>query len=440
MPISSYCLQYSNVNVSEVIASGVELLITEAGASLGFSASAITAEELARLQQADVQVLGYVNLSVTDDVRGYWQSNWTSDGSDTGQPTAEAPAWLLNQPSNAWGFVANFTDSAWKLLVIAQAVDVVQRGFDGVFLDDMAQYFVSGATAFSIREQASAMLELVVAVTEAIQQINPAAKVIVNGTPYVISDAVGGIASASSQAFLSHVDAVLLENYWGITNTEAAAIDYAAQHISPYTQVLALDYGGTAFQNTLVRDYAAAHNMLAYLSAGAEYAGSALYATASARADVLQGTGLNDRIAGLAGNDVLRSAAGADTLLGGAGNDTLLGGVGRDLLSGGLGKDVFIFQPRDCAASLTAGDVIRDFTSELDRIDLSALDANAGVAGNQRFSGVLLREGMSFSQAGQLRWDAVKQVLSGNTDTDKSAEFVLHLTGVNTFLISDVLL
>lgn len=80
--------------------------------------------------------------------------------------------------------------------------------------------------------------------------------------------------------------------------------------------------------------------------------------------------------------------AGRDTLNGGYGNDTLIGGALADTLTGGAGDDTFQYLS---ATDLGQGhtDVITDFRhwdgAHGDRIDLSAMDPNASVAGNQSF-------------------------------------------------------
>jgi Ca2+-binding RTX toxin-like protein len=69
------------------------------------------------------------------------------------------------------------------------------------------------------------------------------------------------------------------------------------------------------------------------------------------------GNELNNRITG---------SAASNWLLGGAGDDILNGGAGNDVLFGEAGADTFVF------ARGTGGDVIGDFTTGTDRIDLSA--------------------------------------------------------------------
>jgi Ca2+-binding RTX toxin-like protein len=108
--------------------------------------------------------------------------------------------------------------------------------------------------------------------------------------------------------------------------------------------------------------------------------------------DVLVGTDREDTIYGGGGNDLIygdSKAAGYqshDTLFGNSGNDTLIGGIGNDLLRGGPGRDTFKYNSSSetSYAAHHPGDTIVDFTSA-DFIDLSAVDANSRVAGNQAF-------------------------------------------------------
>ncbi|PZO20621.1 MAG: alkaline phosphatase [Burkholderiales bacterium] len=69
--------------------------------------------------------------------------------------------------------------------------------------------------------------------------------------------------------------------------------------------------------------------------------------------------------------------AGRDTLVGTSGDDILIGGAGADLLTGGAGGDIFRF-----TSTRDAGDTITDFTPYADKLDLNALLASLGVAGN----------------------------------------------------------
>jgi Ca2+-binding RTX toxin-like protein len=87
--------------------------------------------------------------------------------------------------------------------------------------------------------------------------------------------------------------------------------------------------------------------------------------------DFLYGGANIDRLEGGAGNDLLDGGAAADTLLGQAGNDTLIGGLARDVMTGGTEADTFVFGATDSTLNSASADVISDFTTGQDKIDLS---------------------------------------------------------------------
>ncbi len=89
---------------------------------------------------------------------------------------------------------------------------------------------------------------------------------------------------------------------------------------------------------------------------------------------VLGGAGV-DEIDGGSGADLLTGEAGNDILRGGEGDDLLIGGVGSDTLDGGGGADVFAYLATNESPSngSTGPDVIQNFQTGLDKIDLTAL-------------------------------------------------------------------
>lgn len=104
---------------------------------------------------------------------------------------------------------------------------------------------------------------------------------------------------------------------------------------------------------------------------------------------------------GNTGADYILGLAGSDRLEGKGGRDFLSGGLGRDVLTGGAKADRFVFI--DIAESAPDGlrDVISDFSAmDLDRIDVSAIDATAGTAGNQAF---VFIGNSGFTAEGQIR-------------------------------------
>jgi serralysin len=177
--------------------------------------------------------------------------------------------------------------------------------------------------------------------------------------------------------------------------------------------------------------------------------------------DAVGGSGA-DLITGNAVANKLSGNAGADTIFGGAGNDTLIGGDGVDRLTGGTGADVFVGELNATLTATKQGamsvDIIVDFTSGQDKIDLAAIDAILG-GSDDKFTFVGSRSG---SSAGQLSFktfgsvEAAEAVLGieldgladssaarhttvvfGNIDADKDAEFALVLFDVKGVVESD---
>jgi Ca2+-binding RTX toxin-like protein len=96
----------------------------------------------------------------------------------------------------------------------------------------------------------------------------------------------------------------------------------------------------------------------------------------------LLGSNFNDSLTGNGGNNALSGGSGADTLTGGGGADTLTGGAGVDRFRYEFASDS-AYSPNTLAVS----DRITDFDRSIgERIDLSAIDANTSLFGNQAFT------------------------------------------------------
>lgn len=323
----SYCLVYSGQDFAELSESEFELVITE-GAPFG-DFPAFTDTQVETLQGQGRTVIGYINVGVVDDNRPYWDPAWTDDGTDLGEPTAAAPEWLKDQPSNAFGIMPEFWNDDWKDLVIAQAVELVERGYDGVFLDDIGSYWLLAQEAGqpAVNQLALWMMEFVLEIDAAIRAVNPDAYLAINGDPYIManSNLPGGPVAV---AFRAAVDAMLLENQ---TTT---VWDYAVNNMGTHTQILALSNQGDPYA---FADSAWDHRVIPYASPDGDYlqlgpyfAPQGITRTGTSGADIYDGSDYDDVLAGADGNDTLRGGDGADILRGGAGDDILIGGLGRD--------------------------------------------------------------------------------------------------------------
>ncbi|HEX7053982.1 MAG TPA: hypothetical protein VF211_08640 [Burkholderiales bacterium] len=104
--------------------------------------------------------------------------------------------------------------------------------------------------------------------------------------------------------------------------------------------------------------------------------------------DTLLGSVQEDTLLGGEGDDSLAGDTGFDTMHGGIGNDALDGGFGDDSLAGGAGNDTltgnddFDFFVFDVAPGGANADVVTDFTSATDAIQLDGtVHANSGPSG-----------------------------------------------------------
>ena len=93
--------------------------------------------------------------------------------------------------------------------------------------------------------------------------------------------------------------------------------------------------------------------------------------------DTLSGGKGNDTLSGMAGDDVLSGGKGSDKLFGGAGQDTLNGGKGMDYLDGGEGADVLSGGKGSDTFKFGDDDLVLDFKSGEDLIDLSSMGVTA---------------------------------------------------------------
>jgi len=114
--------------------------------------------------------------------------------------------------------------------------------------------------------------------------------------------------------------------------------------------------------------------------------------------DTLYGEGGSNTLYGNDGNDLLYGWGLSDYLAGDAGDDKITGGDGRDYMYGGTGADTFIFNAISESAVHSA-DQIEDFETGIDKVDLSVIDADTTVAGNQSFTFVQFPSGFAAGQA-----------------------------------------
>lgn len=155
-------------------------------------------------------------------------------------------------------------------------------------------------------------------------------------------------------------------------------------------------------------------------------------------------TGPQDTGAGvdtLSGFENVLGSGFGDALSGDDGANVLTGGGGKDSLTGGQGSDTFHYDTLSDSSAGTNSDVIADFASGADHIDLSGVDADTTLSGNQAFTFIGAAD--FSSAAGQLRIDTSdpsQTLVLGDVNGDGTADFQIDLTGSVHVMASDFLL
>ena len=167
--------------------------------------------------------------------------------------------------------------------------------------------------------------------------------------------------------------------------------------------------------------------------------------------DTLNGDAGNDTINGGTGNDTINGGTGNDTINGGTGNDTLIGGSGNDILVGGLGKDTMsdqdgndIYRYFSTSESAVGAqrDVILDFSRGVDKLDLSSIDANLNIGGNQAFT--FIGNNNFTGTKGEVRFYTSGSTLfvqaEINGDGNTIADMEIQLNGLASIAAADIIL
>jgi Ca2+-binding RTX toxin-like protein len=139
------------------------------------------------------------------------------------------------------------------------------------------------------------------------------------------------------------------------------------------------------------------------------------------------GTLGDDLMTGGKAADTLRGMEGADTLYGKAGNDILDGGAGADTMRGDDGRDTFVFGNDSMDQAL---DRILKFQHNKDKVDLSGIDADVGLVGDQAF----IRVNAFSHHAGEALITVVKKVTTIALDVngDGIADHTIQVQGALT--------
>ncbi|HTV69249.1 MAG TPA: calcium-binding protein [Rhizobiaceae bacterium] len=171
----------------------------------------------------------------------------------------------------------------------------------------------------------------------------------------------------------------------------------------------------------------------------------------SGGADKIYGTNGANGLNGYSGNDVIDGRGGNDNILGASGADIVIGGLGGDTIflndfgDDGVRDTVRYLSTAESGLTVATRDVVSDFVHSAgaggDRIDLSRIDANPFLAGNQSFA---WRATLAFraNVVGEVRFiDAGNDVMvQVDTDNDNAAEMTILVKFVPSLAAYDFVL
>lgn len=413
----SYLYQLQNATFDTLSVANPEVAVIDPDDSV------LTAEQLAALQSDGDCYYAYASIGEAEDYRAYWLENdWD----------AHPPSFLLGENSFWEGnFAIEFWNPEWQQTTILRVLQMVQHGYDGVYLDvvdvyarpEVVEAYGDGTGEGQSGDLRQDMEDFVTTISEAAKLLNPDFKIIVQNAVELLAlpddvdmpntdylDVIDGVGKESTfysndeAAPWAPFDAALIEHA-----TDAGkfvlAIDYVAE---PYQQAdfirQASDAGYIPFigERNLDNEGARINMIIPDILAASDYVSSAnpsKFLSTGAVENQMAGTDEGDVIAGTQGHDSIMSGDGddivysgaagslidgksgddlligsqeADRLDGGAGSDTLIGGAGRDVLTGGEDADRFVMSHPD-DTQRKASDLIRDFEVGTDVIDVTGL-------------------------------------------------------------------
>ncbi len=160
--------------------------------------------------------------------------------------------------------------------------------------------------------------------------------------------------------------------------------------------------------------------------------------------EVIKGTNRADVLEGTVGMDKMLAGGGDDRLFGAMGDDVLYGSLGRDTLAGGSGEDTFLYKSIKESTVKNYDTITKwDHTGKhtpMDVIDLSAIDANTRLEGNQDFT--WLASKAFTGHAGELRYerDGNATMIYADVNGDAKADMAIHIIGSVKMFAGDFIL
>lgn len=137
----------------------------------------LTEGQINILKSDGSRLLSYLSIGEAEDYRIYWQDDWKVG--DPGFIYEENPYWKGNYKVKYWYY-------NWQQIIYAQLDRIIERGFDGVYLDVVDAYSYFEYEGFGLARQE--MIEFVIDISEYAKSKRPGFMVIPQNSEELIED------------------------------------------------------------------------------------------------------------------------------------------------------------------------------------------------------------------------------------------------------------
>lgn len=266
---SGFGVQYWGVTFSaEHLAAAPHGVFIIETAKIGASATGQTgevfflADEIRRIgHDGRRPVLGYLNLAKIELYRDYWVDALAlAKGRDT---LVQGDMPWIGPSLGRDGILARYWTPEWTAVVMDRVDRLFAQGVDGLFLDDVLQYYeyyrgtLQGRAGFaapggptSMVDFAGAMMELVIAVADRARQHDCAKLVIVNNGVFLGRDAgedpPGSRRQDTFDRYRSAIDGILIESVFASGGDDTTISALHDEFASTGIPVLTIDFADAA--------------------------------------------------------------------------------------------------------------------------------------------------------------------------------------------------
>ncbi len=228
-PGDSWVYQLQSAEPSTLQASGFDIVVMDYSAD-GSADGAYTETQLDTIRSSGgpQTILCYFSIGEAEDYRWYFDESWLRPV--TGQPASDAPC-RLGRTNPEWpgNYKVQYWSSDWHSVVLAYLDDIIDAGFDGVYLDiiDAYEYWADDENreGFTIteREAVDRMINLVLTIANHARESDPEFLIFPqNGEGILAYDDGGGTFVAD--AYLDSISGIGIEDlyYDGTDERETA--------------------------------------------------------------------------------------------------------------------------------------------------------------------------------------------------------------------------